>query len=215
MNNYQQHEQNSIWSDKAADDYVAEWGELPLHEKIPALCQIQPSNNVLDIGCGSGAAVRAIAKILTTGHVTGIDPTPRMISLSNELTPSSLLNRTASFLLASAEQIPLPNESCDLIIAVNTLHHWRDIHQSLAEIDRILAPEGRFICIDDIWEDMPCHPVVGEMPVTLTEGYNLKSTKDIMKLLTDKSFQKLSCEFHREPDLSASIIISHKLKEKG
>ena len=212
MNIQQSNEQSTIWTKECADDYVAQWGDLPLHHQLPEVCKINPTDELLDIGCGSGSAVRAIATVLDTGHVTGIDPTPRMIELANSQTPQSLLSTKATFVLSGAEHLPLPDNSCDVNIAVNTLHHWQDIHKSLGEVNRVLKPAGRFICIDDIWEEMTIHPVAEEMPVTLTDGYNLKSTSDIMTLLTDKQFERVTCEFFREPDLSISVIESRKPK---
>jgi len=201
--------QHNIWNDKSVDDYVSRWGELPLHEHIPQLCQIKPSDTVLDIGCGSGAAVRAIANILSTGSVVGIDPTPRMLTLAKELTPKETLQNNASFVDGGAEKIPLADASCDVIIAVNTLHHWQDIDMSFAEVKRVLKPRGRFISIDDIWEEMMAHPMGDVCELTVSDTYDLKSTKDIMQLLQDKGFQQMSCEFHRRPDLEASVIIAH------
>ncbi|WP_448548069.1 class I SAM-dependent methyltransferase [Thalassotalea fusca] len=201
--------QHNIWNDESVNDYVSRWGELPLHEKIPQLCQIKPSDTVLDIGCGSGAAVRAIANMLSSGSVVGIDPTPRMLTLAQELTSTALLQNKATFIDGSAEKIPMADASCDVVVAVNTLHHWQDIDISFAEVKRVLKPNGRFISIDDIWEEMTAHPMGDVEELTANEAYDLKSTKDIMQLLQDKGFQQISCEFHRRSDLEASVIIAH------
>jgi ubiquinone/menaquinone biosynthesis C-methylase UbiE len=97
----------SAWNDKLTEDYVDQWGELLLHKKIPEFCSLLPSEIVLDIGCGIGAAVRAIAKNLTTGHVTGIDPTPKMLEIAAELTVKDQSSQRITYLLAGAEKFPL------------------------------------------------------------------------------------------------------------
>lgn len=200
----------SAWNDKHTEEYVDQWGELLLHKKIPEFCNLLPSETVLDIGCGSGAAVRAIASKLTTGHVTGIDPTPKMLEIASQLTANNN-QQHISFLLAGAENIPAENESFDVVIAVNTLHHWLDVKAGLKEVLRILKPSGRFISIDDLWEESEEY---GQAPIDDNESlschHELKNRNGIVELLNNNGFSNISNTEHREPDATASIITGYK-----
>ena len=201
----------SAWNDKLTEDYVEQWGELLLHKKIPEFCHLLPSETVLDIGCGSGAAVRAIANNLTTGHVTGIDPTAKMLEIATELTVKDKSSQRVTFLLAGAEKIPVESESCDLVLAVNTLHHWVNVNEGLNEVLRILKPSGRFVSVDDLWEESTEY---SQEQVDDNENsscqHELKTRSGIVKLLKSKGFSDISNKDHREPDATASIITGYK-----
>lgn len=201
----------SAWNDKLTEDYVDQWGELLLHKKIPKFCNLLPSEIVLDIGCGSGAAVRAIASNLSTGHVTGIDPTPKMLEIATELTVKDNSFQRVKFLLAGAEKIPVESESCDLVLAVNTLHHWVNVNDGLNEVLRILKPSGRFISIDDLWEESLeySQEQVDDNENTISK-HELKTRYGIVKLLRSKGFLNISNDEHREQDATASIITGYK-----
>lgn len=201
----------SAWTDRKTEEYVNQWGELLLHKKIPELCDLSPSEIVVDIGCGSGSAVRAIAANLTTGHVTGIDPTPRMLEIAARQTVNNNPIQLVTFLLAGAEEIPVESESCDLVLAVNTLHHWANVNEGLKEVLRILKPSGRFVSIDDLWEESPEynqeHVNNGE---SASCKHKLKTRSGIVALLNHSGFLNISNNEHREPDATASIITGYK-----
>ncbi len=201
----------SAWDDKHTEDYVGQWGELLLHKKIPELCNLSPSEVVLDIGCGSGAAVRAIASKLSTGKVTGIDPTPKMLEIASEITVSNEQGKRVTFLLAGAEKLPVENESCDLVLAVNTLHHWLDVSAGLNEVLRILKPSGRFVSIDDLWEEsVEYDKAQVEDDENSSCNHGLKTRAGIVKLLHNTGFLNITNNEHREPDATASIITGYK-----
>ena len=201
----------SAWNDKLTEDYVEQWGELLLHKKIPEFCNLLPSEIVLDIGCGSGAAVRAIASRLSTGHVTGIDPTAKMLEIASKLTVKDSHYQRVTFLLAGAEKIPFESESCDLVLAVNTLHHWVNVNDGLNEVLRILKPSGRFVSVDELWQESIEY---GQEQADDNEKFSckheLKTRNGIVKLLNKNGFTDISNSEHREPDATASIITGYK-----
>ncbi len=212
MNDNQNDRNISVWNDKHAVDYVNQWGELLLHKKIPEFCNLLPSERVLDIGCGSGAAVRAIASKLSTGQVTGIDPTPKMLEFASKLTEENKDNQQITFLLAGAEKIPVKSESCDLVLAVNTLHHWMNVNEGLNEVLRILKPSGRFVSIDDLWEESNeyADEQIAHNEIFPCKHY-LKTRDGIVNLLNDSGFSNITNNEHREPDATASIITGYKI----
>jgi ubiquinone/menaquinone biosynthesis C-methylase UbiE len=201
----------SAWNAKLTEDYVDQWGELLLHKKVPEFCNLLPSEIVLDIGCGSGAAVRAIANNLTTGHVTGIDPTPKMLEIATKLTVKENNIQQVTYLLAGAEKIPVESESCDLVLAVNTLHHWVNVNDGLNEILRILKPSGRFVSVDDLWEEsVEYRQEQADDNEIFASKHELKTRNGIVKLLNKTGFANISNSEHREPDATASIITGYK-----
>ncbi|MBY8859342.1 class I SAM-dependent methyltransferase [Nocardia sp. CA2R105] len=103
---------------------------------------VTESDRVLDIGCGSGAAVRAAAR--RGARVTGVDPSPVMLRLAR------LLVRGPSIRWAEgvAERLPLEDGAVTVALAVATVHHWPDVTTALAEVLRALIPGGRFVAVE-------------------------------------------------------------------
>src|SRR5688572_7818509 len=98
---------------------------------------LQPVSNgqYLDIGCGTGNYLTALSEKGLRFY--GIDPSETMLQ------EAKAKNKQATFIKASAENIPLDNDSIDGAIGTFTMHHWDDIGKGLAELYRILKPGSR------------------------------------------------------------------------
>jgi ubiquinone/menaquinone biosynthesis C-methylase UbiE len=110
------------------------------------LTQAGPGDDVLDVGCGPGGAVRRAAA-MGVSSVAGVDPAPVMLRVARAFgawrrTP------TARYLVGSAEELPVPDGSASVLWSLATVHHWRDLAAGLAEAHRVLRPGGRFLVIE-------------------------------------------------------------------
>ena len=153
--NHDNHDQNTpIWDDKTAEWYAAEFGDHISNALTIKNAKLKQDEHWLEIGCGSGSACREAAKIITEGTIIGMDPTPAMIRIATENTPSSIVQ--LEYLLGAAENIPIENDSKTICIAINSLHHWNDYKKGLAEILRVLKPRGRLIISDEIVSGDSC-----------------------------------------------------------
>jgi len=142
-------QQRPPWDEKMAHWYVAHYGEHPVNEAAAAAAALAGMETVLDVGCGGGAAIRAAASRLTTGKAIGIDPSPTMV----ESAKAGSASKAISFMEGGAEALPLLDESVDVVLAVNSLHHWSDIAKGLGEIARVLRKSGRLIIVEEIFEE--------------------------------------------------------------
>jgi SAM-dependent methyltransferase len=105
-------------------------------------------DDVIDIGCGPGVAVRRAAA-RGAASVVGIDPAAVMLRVARQLTRGG--HGRASmirFLDGSAEDLPLPDDSASVIWSLATVHHWNDLDAGLTEVRRVLRPRGRFLAIE-------------------------------------------------------------------
>ncbi|MBQ0832204.1 MAG: malonyl-ACP O-methyltransferase BioC [Marinobacter sp.] len=94
----------------------------------------------LDLGCGTGWFTRRLAGLGGVGSVMGMDLSPGMV----EQAGASEFPDVA-WVVADAEAIPLPNESCDLIFS-NLMIQWcADPSLVLRECRRVLRPGGRLM----------------------------------------------------------------------
>ncbi|MEN3615727.1 methyltransferase domain-containing protein [Plantactinospora sp. ZYX-F-223] len=106
----------------------------------------KPGDQVLDVGCGTGYFTRRVVPaILPDGQATGIDASATVIDYANRTAPPG-----CTFLLASAENLPLPEASVDLVISSFAMHHLRPELRgtALREMRRVLRPDGRLFIAD-------------------------------------------------------------------
>ena len=183
------HHHDPVWDDETAEWYAEEYGDHFSTTLAVELSDLQLTDIVLDIGCGSGNSCRAAASVVTKGGVIGIDPTPAMIRIAREQSEDHPNGDRIQFMGGSAEEIPLDDASVTVAMAVNTLHHWDDIDAGLAEVKRVLRRGGRFILADELIEDGTTHG----------EGV-LSDPVQIEVLLGKAGFQQVSRSDHAHVD---------------
>jgi ubiquinone/menaquinone biosynthesis C-methylase UbiE len=110
---------------------------------------LRPEHRVLEIGCGHGVAATLVCERLTTGHLTAIDRSPKMIAAAAVRNAEHVERGTAEFLVASLEDADLGDRRFDRIFAarVGLFHREPDRARALAE--RWLAPGGRILTFFD------------------------------------------------------------------
>ncbi len=96
----------------------------------------------LDIGCGNGSLGAALARS-TELHVSFLDPSEEMLSLTGQTIEANGLRGRTGLLLGEVGSIALPDGSVDLIISRGSIFFWDDLPRAFREIFRVLAPGGR------------------------------------------------------------------------
>jgi SAM-dependent methyltransferase len=97
---------------------------------------------VLDVAGGTGALAEALLPLV--GSVTVSDISEAMLAHVPD---------GAETLVARAEQLPLPDESFDLVVCIHALHHIDRPVRAIDEMARVLAPGGRLVLEDFIADD--------------------------------------------------------------
>ncbi|MGH2450254.1 MAG: class I SAM-dependent methyltransferase [Candidatus Limnocylindria bacterium] len=130
------HESAARGFTRAADDYERGRPTYPA-EAIAFLARVlglAPTRTVLDLAAGTGKLTRALAP--HAGTLLAVEPVAAMRMKLKESQPQ------AEALAGSAEQIPLADGSVDAV-TVGQAFHWFDGDAALAEIRRLLRPDGR------------------------------------------------------------------------
>ncbi|MBI5627464.1 MAG: arsenite methyltransferase, partial [Candidatus Rokubacteria bacterium] len=130
-----------------------------------ALAELRPGETVLDLGSGGGIDVLLSAKrVGPAGKAYGLDMTDEMLALARENQRKAGV-ANVEFLKGEMEQIPLPDDSVDVIISNCVINLSADKDRVLAEAFRVLRPGGRFAVSDVV--------VRGEVPAAIRRSVEL------------------------------------------
>jgi len=117
-----------------------------LAEKVE-FAKPQPADLALDIACGPGAFVLAVAPRVRFAR--GIDLTPAMVAQACEFQrEKGVVN--ANFACGDAEQLPFPDGRFDLVTCQCSLHHLLKPELAVREMVRVAKAEGRVMIIDTL-----------------------------------------------------------------
>jgi ubiquinone/menaquinone biosynthesis C-methylase UbiE len=103
--------------------------------------KLHTSHRVLDVGCGNGYVLSRYAK--GGAEVYGVDLTQAGIDLCRRRFELSGIR--GSFTVGSAEDLPYPSDTFDVVCSMGVLHHTPDTPKAVDEIFRVLKPGGRLI----------------------------------------------------------------------
>lgn len=110
---------------------------------------IVSGETVLDLGCGGGIdAILAAFRVGPDGRVLALDFLPEMLELTRAAAEEAGLENIET-VVAEMEDIPLADDSVDIVISNGTLNLSPRKARVLAECARVLAPGGRF-CVGDL-----------------------------------------------------------------
>ncbi|HEX6872899.1 MAG TPA: class I SAM-dependent methyltransferase [Micromonosporaceae bacterium] len=106
---------------------------------------IQPSDRVLEIGCGRGAAIGLICPHLRDGTMTALDRSAAMVSLARSHNAEHVASGRARIELAAFGPEPLADQRFTKIFAINVSLFWAGTPtEELNLVRRLLLPGGRF-----------------------------------------------------------------------
>jgi ubiquinone/menaquinone biosynthesis C-methylase UbiE len=103
---------------------------------------------VLDAGCGSGRLAVLIARRRPDLQVRGVDLEAGMIEVAAQRAEQETFAGRVQFTVADLADLPLPDDSVDLIVSTASLHHWADAGAVIASLGRILRPGGQMWIYD-------------------------------------------------------------------
>jgi arsenite methyltransferase len=159
-----------------------------------ALADLHEGETVLDLGSGGGIDVLLSARrVGPTGKVYGLDMTDEMLELARASAREARAENV-EFLKGEIEQIPLPDNSVDVIISNCVINLSGDKRRVLAEAFRVLKPGGRFAVSDVV--------VRGEVPAEVKRSMELwvgciagaLEENEFLTLLSEVGFENADIE---------------------
>jgi ubiquinone/menaquinone biosynthesis C-methylase UbiE len=107
-----------------------------------SMMPVESGEWVLDLGCGSGYAGRALREAADAGRVYGLDAAPEMARNARSYTDDDAVD----FLVGDFDHLPFEADSLDHCWSMEAFFYARDPAATLAELRRVLRPGGTFFC---------------------------------------------------------------------
>ncbi len=115
----------------------------PAANGLIEIAALRPGERVLDIACGTGVVARLASQAVgAAGIVAGLDINPAMLEVARSVKPTG---EKIQWHEASAEKMPLPDATFDVVLCQMGLQFMPDKPAALREMHRVLAPGGRLI----------------------------------------------------------------------
>jgi ubiquinone/menaquinone biosynthesis C-methylase UbiE len=172
---------------------------LSIVEQTIPLMELKPGERILDLGCGTGWASRLLARLVAAGpagpgQVVGLDISDEMVRLARA---ASREFDNLLFVWGAASKIPWEENYFDKILSVESFYYYPDQGRVLAELFRVLAPQGRLFILINLYKD---NPYALRSAEKLNVPVQLLSEQEYVHLLQTHTFQQV--EARRIPDLT-------------
>lgn len=134
----------TLWRMNKSHSKLTDWGLTH--------ASIQPHYTVLDVGCGGGRTISKLAALATQGKVYGVDYSEDSVAVSQKTNPQFIASGHVEIRQASVSQLPFPDDTFDLITAVETHFWWPNLASDIREVFRVTRPGGQLAIIAEVYK---------------------------------------------------------------
>lgn len=117
----------------------------PLREWGFGFIEWWPGMEILDVGCGGGAAVHDMLELSEGSIVKGIDYSDKSIEMSEAMNAEAIKYERCRIEKADVARMPFLDDEFDLVTAIETMYFWEDPVAASREIRRVLRPNKTFV----------------------------------------------------------------------
>jgi SAM-dependent methyltransferase len=160
------------------------------------LLDVQPADRVIELGCGPGVAIAALATRATRGLVVGVDHSQVMIGQARRRNRAAIRAGRVCLMHTGVESMSVSDGPFDAALAVNTAGMWPDPPARLRELAGLLRPGGRIALVSQ-----PRCPGA-------TAATSAAAAKELASLLTEAGFERLRTET-LDLDPPAVCVLGH------
>ena len=164
---------------------------------------INDNAKIIDIGCGGGVNIEKFLK-LTSGNVDGLDYSEVSVSESIKRNSEAVENGRCNVIQSDVSDMPIKNESYDLVSAFETIYFWPNITETFKEVFRIIKPHGQFLIAQGTDGNHPDD----EKWLATVEGMSVYTAPELEKYLLNAGFK--SVESHVKENEHILVVIAQK-----
>ena len=111
---------------------------------------IEPTDRILDLGCGTGWASRRMARQATNGEIVGLDVADEMLRRAEQ---TSKEFKNIRYVWGSAEKIPAADGAFSKVLSVESFYYYADQGKALDELLRVMAPKAKLFILINLYKD--------------------------------------------------------------
>lgn len=112
---------------------------------------IESHYHILDVGCGGGRTIEKLAAMAGSGLIYGIDYAEGSVAVASEHNARLIQAGRVAIQKASVSKLPFPDNTFDMVTAIETQYYWPDLKGDMCEILRVLRPKGRLVIIAEMY----------------------------------------------------------------
>lgn len=177
-----------------APDYDDRWSfyiNATIQETINRL-DFNPQERILDLGCGTGTLIQYLLNLVPEAKFVGLDPSAEMLNVAKQKLPVSVELR-----VGSADNLPFPDESFDVVISTNAFHYFRNPSQAIQEAKRILKPDGRLVITDWCHDYLTCRICDFFLRLFNRAHFHTYGVSECQVMLQSEGLHKVSIERYK------------------
>jgi len=110
-----------------------------------SLLELQPTDRVLEIGCGPGVALALMSKVVTSGQIVGIDHSEVMVQQATKRNTAAIEQGRVQLRLASVFDLTSGHDRYDKCLMVNVFHYWDSPDDVLRRVQWQMNPGGKIV----------------------------------------------------------------------
>jgi ubiquinone/menaquinone biosynthesis C-methylase UbiE len=170
---------------------------------------IEKHFTILDVGCGGGRTIQKLAAMATEGMLWGVDYAEGSVAASRAINRQLIEAGRVEIRRASVSQLPFPDDTFDLVTAVETQYYWPNLVKDMQEILRVLKPGGTLIIIAESYKhgryeslQQPVMKLLRSTELSADEQKELFSTAGYADVqIFEERRQGWICAIGRKPDM--------------
>lgn len=103
---------------------------------------LQQNENILEVGCGAGYALKITSVQYRDNKITGLDISKTLLNSARIRNKRSLRKKRMKLIHGSVEKLPFNDEQFSSVFSIHSIYFWENISKALQEIHRVLKPGG-------------------------------------------------------------------------
>lgn len=162
------------------------------------LLPMPPAARVLDVGCGSGMAIKLMADADPARRVDGIDRSAEMVGMTERRNAAAVAGGRVAARIGDAMQLDFPDATFDAVTAIETFYFWDDPMCGLRECRRVIRPGGWLAVTLEMTREASPEPTLLQRIFgrkftdrSADEGLSIVSGLELTGLLRDAGFSRI------------------------
>jgi SAM-dependent methyltransferase len=118
---------------------------VPINKLALEILKLQPDDHVLEVGFGGGDLIARMARIVTRGHIAGVDFSDDVFEVCRKRFDTLIKAGTIELLCANVDALPFDANIFTKACTVNTIYFWPDPSAAMSQLHRVLKKNGTLL----------------------------------------------------------------------